>query len=458
MNQLQLFTFDDLYLVPLCLVLILMVSNLRAKKYTPVFQRYFWWGLGLKVLFNFVYALILAFYFRSGDSYTYYRAILAMHQAITNDLSYLNDIFLKLGITEYDRLYDYFIAFDDEESMFYLSMLAYDNLMLPKISLPFSFLFAKSYLCISTCISFLAFAGNWRLFKTFYYMYPSLHRKIAMAVLFLPSILFWGAGLLKDPLCFGGMGFALHACYKLFIKKENILINAIILLVSSWFVFIMKPYIILCIVGMLPVWLLFRYTRQIKIKPYRYAVNTLLFILLPFLSIVALQQLAQTELTTMFAFEKILQSMQMQQSNLSRMEARSAFDLGEFDGTILSFLQMFPAAVATTLFRPFVWEVNNPFMLFSALESFLFIVITFMTVWLAGIKGIFRTLTNDSFLLFCLGFSLIFAGAVGITTYNFGTLVRYKIPALPFYLVLLFVIMDQSGKANPKYIFSRRLF
>ena len=458
MNQVQFFTFDDLYLVPLCLALILIISYLSAKKYTPTFQRYFWWGLGLKLLFNFIYAIILVFYYGSGDSYSYYRAILGMHQAITDDISYLNDVFFQLGITQYDRLYDYFVAFDDEDSMFYLAMLAYDNLMLSKLSLPASFLFSKSYLCISACISFIAFVGNWRLFKTFYYLYPVLHRKIAMAVLFLPSIVFWGSGLLKDPICFGGMGFALHACYKIFIKKEKIVVNSLILLISSWFVFIMKPYIILCLVGTLPVWLLFSYTKNIRVKGYRYAVNTLLFVLLPFLSIIALQQLAQTELTSMFAFEKLLESMQAQQSSLSRMEARSAFSLGEFDGTILGFIQLFPAAVGTTFFRPFAWEANNPFMLFSALESFLFIVVTCMTFWLAGVKGFFKTLANDSFLLFCLGFSLIFAGAVGITTYNFGTLVRYKIPALPFFLVMLFVIMHRSGKADPKFIFSSRLF
>ncbi len=31
---------------------------------------------------------------------------------------------------------------------------------------------------------------------------------------------------------------------------------------------------------------------------------------------------------------------------------------------------------------------------------------------------------------------------VGITTLNFGTLVRYKIPCLPFYLIALILILD----------------
>ncbi|MEP2024099.1 MAG: hypothetical protein ABJI85_05525, partial [Reichenbachiella sp.] len=44
---------------------------------------------------------------------------------------------------------------------------------------------------------------------------------------------------------------------------------------------------------------------------------------------------------------------------------------------------------------------------------------------------------NDPIVLYCLTFSLLFAFAVGVSTYNFGTLMRYKIPVIPFYLITL---------------------
>jgi hypothetical protein len=37
-------------------------------------------------------------------------------------------------------------------------------------------------------------------------------------------------------------------------------------------------------------------------------------------------------------------------------------------------------------------------------------------------------------------FTLIFAYAIGLTSANFGTLVRYKIPCMPFYLMGLYMI------------------
>jgi len=44
------------------------------------------------------------------------------------------------------------------------------------------------------------------------------------------------------------------------------------------------------------------------------------------------------------------------------------------------------------------------------------------------------------FLFFTVYFSVFFAFSVGLTTSNFGSLVRYKIPAIPFFLISLIII------------------
>jgi hypothetical protein len=45
-------------------------------------------------------------------------------------------------------------------------------------------------------------------------------------------------------------------------------------------------------------------------------------------------------------------------------------------------------------------------------------------------------------LTMCFVFSLIFAISVGISSGNFGTLVRYKIPLMPFYLSGLYILQS----------------
>jgi len=67
----------------------------------------------------------------------------------------------------------------------------------------------------------------------------------------------------------------------------------------------------------------------------------------------------------------------------------------------------------------------------SALESLVFLLLTLHVVFRSGL-GIFYYLQKPEVIL-CLGFSVVFAFAVGVSTFNFGTLSRYKIPLLPFY-------------------------
>ncbi len=52
-------------------------------------------------------------------------------------------------------------------------------------------------------------------------------------------------------------------------------------------------------------------------------------------------------------------------------DAGSGYSLGELDGTFGSMIRLSPQAINVSLFRPYLWEVKNPLMLLSALESFL---------------------------------------------------------------------------------------
>jgi hypothetical protein len=56
---------------------------------------------------------------------------------------------------------------------------------------------------------------------------------------------------------------------------------------------------------------------------------------------------------------------------------------------------------------------------------------------------LFRMIGSDHYLLFAFIFSLIFSFSVGISTANFGALVRYKIPALPFFVSALLILYSK---------------
>jgi hypothetical protein len=120
----------------------------------------------------------------------------------------------------------------------------------------------------------------------------------------------------------------------------------------------------------------------------------------------------------------------------------SSYDLGAFDPSIVGMLVKFPQAVVVTFFRPFPWEARKIIVMLSALEALAFAYFTFRAFQKRGIGKTFGLIAKDPNLLFCLIFSVIFGFAVGISSYNFGALSRYKIPALPFYAAFLMIVLN----------------
>ena len=79
----------------------------------------------------------------------------------------------------------------------------------------------------------------------------------------------------------------------------------------------------------------------------------------------------------------------------------------------------------------------------SSLESLALMLFTLYVFFRAGPVTFFASIVKDPMIMYCLLFSLVFALFVGVTTLNFGTLVRYKIPCMPFYIIGLVLILER---------------
>jgi hypothetical protein len=129
---------------------------------------------------------------------------------------------------------------------------------------------------------------------------------------------------------------------------------------------------------------------------------------------------------------------------MSTEQEGSRYDLGKYDPTPLGILSKFPEGVVVTLFRPFLWEARKPIMVLSSLEGLAFMIMTLIVFYRMGIGKTFKAVLRDPNLSFFLIFSLNFAFAVGISTGNFGTLSRYKIPCMPFFAAFLLILYHKS--------------
>jgi len=75
---------------------------------------------------------------------------------------------------------------------------------------------------------------------------------------------------------------------------------------------------------------------------------------------------------------------------------------------------------------------------------------TVVLLYRSKVGGFFVRIFQYPLFIFCLSFSLFLAFSIGLTAGNFGALVRYKIPMLPFFTSMIVVLsfMKLAPKKN----------
>lgn len=427
----------DIILFPLyVLAFHLYFSNARKKMTDPRLRFYHKYAFWVKIIGSLSITIFNVF-ISLGDSTTlYYREGYGLYKLILHNTDHLK-WFVTAGID-----FDLNLVTDTANTGYYKSDA---NFFIIKLVAFFSLLCLGKYTIINLFFSMLAFSGIWKLFIFFYERYPTYHKKLALAVLFLPTLVFWSSGALKDPVCMGMLGWLTYAIYEGYYKKKNVLYNSIIAVVGILVISIVKPYIIYSYLPFFILYLILINLHQIK--------NTLakvsLFLLIGLGGIVGLyvaSEKLQAEMGNL-ALDKLAESVQNQQENFINMssKAESSFSLGvEYDGSVGSLVKIAPAAINATLFRPYLWESKKISTLLSSLESLSLMFFFLFVLKTAGPIRFIKTIFKDPMVLFCLMFSVLFAFFIGATTLNFGTLVRYKIPCMPFFIIALILIYENN--------------
>ena len=97
-----------------------------------------------------------------------------------------------------------------------------------------------------------------------------------------------------------------------------------------------------------------------------------------------------------------------------------------------------PEAIFVAIFRPFIWESGLGLMLLSAIEN-LFISYLVIQLALRNFRAFFRIISRDPILLYCVIFTLTLAFMVGVSSYNFGALTRYRVSFVPLLLSAIII-------------------
>lgn len=411
------------------------VKSLNVKRGNS-YYRYYVWGLTAKVVGSIFFCLIYIYYYGGGDTVMYYDSTRPFVDLASTDFgAYLQVLFgdntvetKSLFTSETGVPYSY-MYFNDKTCMV---------LRLTSVILLMGF---KSFLIASVLLSVMSYVGLWKIYKLLCTYYPELSKILCYAVLFVPSITFWGSGILKDTYTMAATGLIAFSFHELFIKKKlKSMANWAIFLLSVYLLLAIKPYIFMTIVPCLFIWLIFDRMEKTK-NILVYGLASPIFLGILFVGMYFIFS-GLGDMLSKFSLDQALETAQIIQNDLQRAEqyGENYFNVGVFDGSISSAIGLAPSAIFAGLFRPQIFEAKNIVMLISGLENFVLLVMTLGILIRPGIRQTYLIIKNNSYIKFSLIFCLLFAFIIGLTTANFGALVRFKIPLFPFYLSTLFII------------------
>ena len=437
----------DFLISPIVVVMILIFARVysfnRKEKYPE--YKYFFPGLALKLLGAFGIWYVYTFYYPGGDTKEYYASALNTIELLYNNPAHFFSVWL--GGFDLKKL-TYFTDLGLSPG-YYRDPNAF---FVVRIIIPFVFISFKSYLVCAFLLATASFFGVWKLFRVYIYEYPQLAGKFAIALFYIPSVFFWGSGILKDTITFSMVSLFVSSFYKIFIRKSNVFNNLIWLSVASYVIIAIKPYIFIGLIPGALFWIINRILSDIKGQLLRFASAPILLLLISGFGYFLLYSMEQT-LGHYSLDNVLLRAVEVQRDLKSEYYKGNSFDIGDYDPTIGSMLSKAPAAINVALFRPYIWEANNLVMFLSSIENFILLLFVSGVIIRTRIFLWVRYLPTNHLLTFSFIFSLFFAFSVGISASNFGSMVRYKIPAIPFFISSFYIIQylwkrDKAGAAE----------
>lgn len=439
----QTWEFVALTAVILALFIISFLITQKKQK-VDLAYKFYMKGLLAKIAGSLVFCFVYLYYYGGGDTTSYFESSMAMANLFYQSPEKYFEALFSPPSHEANSLFN-------DKTGYPWSYLYYDSktFMVIKLTSILTILTGKSYFLTSVLLAYFSYLGVWRLFTLFYQYVPQIGSKISIAILFFPSPLFWAGGVSKDTYTYTGTALLVYCGHEIFVRKKRTFGLILFLIFSSWLIISIKPYIFLVLLpgGML--WIFFDYIKKFKSQ-------FLSFILFPFiiLAVLGLSYFILTQLgdsMSKFSLDNALETAAITNYDLKQdYYGGSSFDIGDFDGSVNRMLELFFPALNAGLFRPYLWESRSLVLFVAGLENLFLMIFTIYVLYKTKVIGSFRIISKTPLLFFCILFSILFAFMIGLTTSNFGALVRFKIPILPFFVSALFIVNHLMNKKENK--------
>ncbi|WOK05585.1 hypothetical protein RT717_21140 [Imperialibacter roseus] len=433
---------QDLIVTPIYLLLLYALAYwIRPKVTNSDTRKYFIPGLTVKFVGAIALGFVYQFYYGGGDTMNYYNwGAKIVWEAFLD--SPTKAISLITAGAEYPAdAFQY-----ASRIIFFGDLPSYSIVRVAGLLAIFTL---NSYYAISLCFAAISFSGTWALFYALDKYSPWIGKWTALAVLFIPSVFFWGSGILKDTLTFASLGFFIYSLLEIVKWKRVTLLNFIILLGSTYVLYHIKIYIALSLIPGAVLFIYFFYfSRAVKSTVMRILLTPILIVGVLYSMYFAALKLGEDN--RKYSLDSMIETARVSAEWLyyvSQVEGGSGYSLGDDDFSPPGLVRKFVPGVWVSLFRPYIWEVRNPVMLLTAIESLVLFGFFSFAFFKVGVISFFSEIFRDPLISFFFVFTMVFCFAIGVSTFNFGSLARYRIPVMPLFAYSIFVIYFKRKRA-----------
>ncbi|MBO9699159.1 MAG: hypothetical protein J7604_03060 [Sporocytophaga sp.] len=364
--------------------------------------------------------VFLKFYNGTGDTFSFFEYAVKYSKMISNDPYGFIEFFFE-NVTD-----DKFLTSQPRVVAFI------------KIASLITFISFNNYWIATVYFSLISFSGFFYFANKVVSALPESKWHIAVAFLFFPSVVFWSSGFIKESIVMPAMLIITGNFFSWLYEKRSInFLSAIFTVLMCGLVFFIKFYYAVVLISVLIALGITQYlSRRVVLKS---SMQVTAFFILLFILFIAV-----SFLNPYLSINTFLQS--VYQNNVATVLLSSDEKLIHFYSlrpAISSFLINLPIAIFAGLFRPLIFEARNVFMIITGIENTCLVILTFYVFF-----NLKRSKGNTDILLVTSGtfYIVLLASLLAFSSPNLGTLARYKIGFLPFFIFLLLWYSPPIGK------------
>ncbi len=388
------------------------------KRSNTTLRAWFWPSLLLHVFSGIFIGLLYTHYYNEGDTLHYFEDACKLSQLAREDVvAYLKFLWNNSVTNQFLQT----LYYSEERAVFFTKIVSVANLL--------SF---DNYWLSSLYFSLVSFFASWKFATKLNSWLPTGKASIVFSFLLFPSLVVWTSGIVKESVAMAAVFFLCSVFLSVLKLEKNNWYEWGMLMLCVWLLYSLKYYYLATLFPILATALFYHLIIRPRIEPKAFSIEILVWSLL-FLSLILLT----TRIHPNFypnRFLWVMYNNYLQFISFSHPEDVMLFST--FNESWWSLLINSPWALISGLFRPFIWEAGNAFQLVASLENLLLIILT-----ITALPSLFkiqeakyRMLVFAAFVYCC-----ILCVFLTLSTPNFGTLIRYRVGFLPFFVFLITV-------------------